>query len=86
LYTYCIDGWSGPTDIAMFERMGVLPYPNPSTGKIYFKSKINVKVYNMIGKLVLEANKVSSINLNKGLYLIKIEKENINLITKIIIK
>ena len=48
--------------------------------------KMKVKVYNMIGKLVLEANKVSSINLNKGLYLIKIEKENINLITKIIIK
>ena len=86
LYTYCIDGWSGPTDIAMFERMGVLPYPNPSTGNVYFNEKVDIKVYDTIGKLVLEKDNISSVNLSKGVYLIKIEKENINLITKIIIK
>ncbi len=86
LYVYCVDGWTGPTDIAMFERLGVLPYPNPSTGDIHFKAEVDLKVYDMIGKLILETNKVSSINLNKGLYLIKITKENLSLTTKVIIK
>jgi len=86
LYAYCADGWTGPTDIAMFERMGILPYPNPSTGVVNFASKINIKVYDSVGKLVLESNNVFSIKLKQGFYLIEINKEDLNLTTKIIIQ
>ena len=86
LYAYCADGWTGPTDIAMFERMGILPYPNPSTGVVNFASKINIKVYDSVGKLILESNNVFSIKLKQGFYLIEINKEDLNLTTKIIIQ
>ena len=70
----------------MFERMGILPYPNPSTGVVNFASKINIKVYDSVGKLILESNNVFSIKLKQGFYLIEINKEDLNLTTKIIIQ
>ena len=85
LYNYCQDGWTGPTDIAMFDRIGMLPYPNPSTGVVNFTSEFNIKIYNMLGKLVLE-DKTSTVKLDKGVYLINISNENLNLTTKIIIE
>ena len=85
LYAYCVDGWSGPTDVAMFERLGMLPYPNPSTGIVNFTDEIDIKVYNMLGKLVLE-DKTNTIKLDKGMYLIKISKESLNITTKLIIE
>ena len=45
----------------------------------------DIKVYNMLGKLVLE-EKASRIKLNKGIYLIKISKQNLNLTTKLIVE
>jgi hypothetical protein len=85
LYNYCVDGWSGPTSIEMFERLGVLPYPNPSTGVVNFTAEVDLKVYDMLGKLILE-DKTNTIELNKGIYLIKISKENLNITTKVIIE
>jgi hypothetical protein len=85
LYNYCVDGWTGPTDIAMFERLGVLPYPNPSTGVVNFTAEVDLKIYDMLGKLILE-DKANRIKLNKGIYLIKISKENLNITTKLIIE
>jgi hypothetical protein len=85
LYAYCVDGWSGPTDVAMFERLGMLPYPNPSTGIVNFTAEVDIKVYNMLGKLVLQ-DKTNTVKLDKGIYLIKISKENLNITTKVIIE
>lgn len=85
LYNYCQDGWTGPTDIAMFERVGMLPYPNPSTGIVNFTVEVDVKVYDIIGKLLLE-DKTNKIKLDKGIYLINISNENLNITTKIIIE
>ena len=88
LYAYCADGWTGPTDIAMFERMGILPYPNPSNGLISFNSEVDVKIYDELGRLVYEANNVLDIELDtgKGFYLVKISKGALNITNKIIIK
>ena len=86
MYAYCQDGWSGPTDIAMFERAGMLPYPNPSTGLVNFKTEVDVEVYDIVGRLILNSSKVSRIELNKGVYLIKISKESLNVTTKLIIE
>ena len=69
----------------MFDRIGMLPYPNPSTGVVNFTSEFNIKIYNMLGKLVLE-DKTSTVKLDKGVYLINISNENLNLTTKIIIE
>ena len=85
LYNYCVDGWTGPTNIAMFERLGVLPYPNPSTGVVNFASQVDLQVYDILGKLVLE-DKTSTIKLKKGMYLIKISKEGLSITTKLIIE
>ena len=86
MYAYCQDGWTGPTDIAMFERAGMLPYPNPSTGLVNFKTEVDVEVYDIVGRLILNSSKVSRIELNKGVYLIKISKESLNVTTKLIIE
>lgn len=85
LYVYCQEGWSGPTDIAMFERLGVLPYPNPSQGVVNFTKQVDLKVYNSLGALVLQDN-TDRIELNNGVYLIVISTEDINLTTKLIIR
>ena len=63
----------------------MLPYPNPSTGVVNFTSEFNIKIYNMLGKLILE-DKTSTVKLDKGVYLINISNENLNLTTKIIIE
>jgi len=86
LYVYCESGWSGPTSVEAFERLGVVPYPNPSTGLISFNSTVDVKVYNTLGKLVLDASGVSNLRLDKGIYLAKVYKENLTITTKIIIQ
>ena len=85
LYAYCVDGWSGPTDIAMFERLELLPYPNPSTGVVNFTSEVDVKVYNTLGEFIIE-DRVNTIKLSKGIYLIKISKDKLNVTTKLIIQ
>ena len=86
LYVYCESGWSGPTSVEAFERLGVVPYPNPSTGLVSFNSTVDVKVYNTLGKLVLDASGVSNLRLDKGIYLAKVYKENLTITTKIIIQ
>ena len=52
MYQYCLDGWSGPTDILMLERLGISAYPNPSKGTVYFTTKLDVEVYNLLGENV----------------------------------
>lgn len=86
LYVYCEEGWSGPTSISTFERLGIIPYPNPSTGLVNFNAKVNLQAYDVKGKLVYKANNIDNINLDKGFYLIKIQKDNLNITTKIIIQ
>jgi len=86
LYTYCEDGWTGPTDITIFERMGMLPYPNPSNGLISFKSLVDVKVYDGLGRIVYHEDKVLDIELDKGIYLVTISKDEMSITTKIIIQ
>jgi len=86
LYNYCEDGWTGPTNIEAFKRLGLLPYPNPSSGTVSFSANVEVKVYSLTGKLVLDRSNTNSIELNKGFYLIKIYKENLKLTTKLIVE
>jgi hypothetical protein len=70
----------------MFERLGLLPYPNPSTGVINFTAEVDIEVYDIVGKLIRKENNVLYVKLNKGIYLIKISKDNLNITNKIIIE
>ncbi len=86
LYAYCQDGWTGPTSVESFSRLGVLPYPNPSTGLVSFNAEVDVQVYSIEGKLVYEAKSIIRLELDKGFYLVKISKDNLNITTKLIVK
>ncbi len=68
-------------------------YPNPAEKTIHINHKgyniDNVSVYNVIGKLVLNAKEASSIDVSEydaGLYFVRIQIENRELIKKLIIK
>jgi len=86
LYAYCQDGWTGPTSVESFSRLGVLPYPNPSTGLVSFNAEVDVRVYSIEGKLVHEAENITRLELDKGFYLVKISKDNLNITTKLIVQ
>jgi len=86
LYVYCQEGWTGPTSVESFNRLGVLPYPNPSAGLINFNTEVNVQFYSIEGKLVHKAEGVRTLELDKGFYLAKISKDSVNITTKIIIQ
>ena len=64
----------------------MLPYPNPSTGVVSFGAEVDIEVYDIMGKLVRKENNILYVDLNKGLYLVKIKKENVSLTTKIIVQ
>ncbi len=86
LYAYCQDGWTGPTSVESFSRLGVLPYPNPSTGLVNFNAEVDVQVYSIEGKLAYEAESITRLELDKGFYLVKISKDNLNITTKLIVQ
>lgn len=72
------------------------PYPNPTTGKLYFKNADNniqkISVCNITGKTIIEYNAMSNnntidiSNFKEGTYIIKIQTDNSNLTYKIIKK
>lgn len=71
-------------------------YPNPATEKVHITSSIplnnaTMQIYSISGQLVLTTkinnnNEIDISNLSKGIYTIKINSENINLVKKIIIE
>tara|TARA_Y100001937_G_scaffold43044_1_gene60845 strand:- start:1991 stop:4237 length:2247 start_codon:yes stop_codon:yes gene_type:complete len=85
LYQYCLDGWSGPTDVLMLERLGISAYPNPSKGTVYFTTKLDVEVYNLLGEKILQQKETQVINLKQGFYILKIKKQKITTTIRIVI-
>jgi hypothetical protein len=66
-------------------------YPNPTTSVLNIKTDSNLKratIYSVLGTKILETSSknITTSNLNKGIYLIKIEDENGNISTKRFIK
>jgi len=86
LYNYCQDGWTGPTSISTFDRLGITPYPNPSSGTINFSASIDIEIYSIEGKLIEKSKSIKSIELNKGFYLFKIYKDKVSVTTKVIVR
>ena len=78
LYSYCEDGWSGPTNLLDFNRIGLSVYPNPTNNTVYFSKFVNVQVYTSIGKLIINKKNINSIDLTQGVYHIIINYDKIN--------
>ena len=86
LYDYCVDGWSGPTDLIEF-RNELNTYPNPTNGVLYITKKVDVRVINMLGDVVISEKDINVLDMSKltpGVYNLFIEYNNIKTSKKII--
>ena len=87
LYQYCLDGWSGPTDVQNIRNTVLSVYPNPSKGNIYFTNNVDVEIYNMLGEKISEHKAVNfvSLQVDAGIYNAIIRYNNMHLTIKIVI-
>jgi hypothetical protein len=85
LYEYCLDGWTGPVGMDDIRESLLNTYPNPTDGDLYFTDFVDVKVYDMNGRLILEKKGVNLISLQveSGIYNLVITYKDININTKI---
>jgi len=87
LYNYCEDGWTGPTFLHEF-RDQLIVYPNPAINKININKFVDIRVYNVIGDMIISENNVNVLDVSKiksGMYNLQIMYKN-KLINKRIIK
>lgn len=74
--------WSKVASIENHNLLNLEVYPNPVSDFITISDKdCSIKIFNILGKKVLErvklnSNKIDISNLEKGMYLLKIQKEN----------
>ena len=86
LYQYCQDGWSGPLDVSEY-RNEIVTYPNPTSDYIYVNKKVDLKVYNLLGDIVIDKVNVDVLDvsiLTPGIYSLTIEYNKIKINKKII--
>ncbi len=86
LYEYCQDGWTGPTSLLEL-RNGLVTYPNPASDYIYINNKVDIKLFNILGDIIISKKQVNVLDvsaLNPGVYNILIEYNNIKISKKII--
>jgi len=87
LYEYCVDGWTGPTNIAEL-RSNLIIYPNPTSDYINISKKVDAKAFNTLGKLILSKKQTNVLDLSSfesGIYNVILKYNNI-IINKRIIK
>ena len=73
-YNHCIDGWPEEIELKVREN-NIIIYPNPTDGLIYINKSVNIKIYNMVGDLIISNNFASKVDLSKysnGIYNIMI--------------
>ena len=86
LYAYCQDGWTGPVSITEF-RSGLVTYPNPTSDYIYVNKKVDLKVINMLGDIVISKSNTNVLDVSKlspGMYNVLIEYNKLKINNKII--
>ena len=87
LYNYCEDGWTGPTFLHEF-RDQLIVYPNPAINQININKFVDIRVYNVIGDMIISENNINVLDVSKiksGMYNLQIMYKN-KLINKRIIK
>ena len=86
-YDYCQGTWSGPLP-ARIPANEIYIYPNPTKGIVNINKKVDLKVFNSLGDVVISKNNTNAIDVSKmspGIYNIQI-KHNNNITNKKIIK
>jgi hypothetical protein len=79
LYQYCIDGWTGPTDLIEF-RNDLVTYPNPTSDYIYVSKKVDLTVINMLGDILIQEENINVLDVTRltpGIYTIVIKHNNL---------
>jgi hypothetical protein len=76
-YTVNVFRQSISTAIASTKQSSIVLYPNPTTGLVYIRSELSigeVKVYSLIGRLLLKTNRqpVDLSRFGSGIYLIEV--------------
>ena len=86
LYNYCEFGW--PISISELDALGVIVFPNPTTGIIEISTRLNtsIKMVDMKGNIIVDGKNISQIDLSgksAGLYNLIVEINNKQYIKKI---
>ena len=87
LYNYCVDGWTGTTFLHEF-RDQLIVYPNPAINQININKFVDIRVYNIIGDMIISKDNINVLDVSKiksGMYNLQIMYKN-KLINKRIIK
>ena len=87
LYNYCEDGWTGPTFLHEF-RDQLIVYPNPAINQININKFVDIRVYNIIGDMIISKDNINVLDVSKiksGMYNLQIMYKN-KIINKRIIK
>mgnify|MGYP003113532582 CR=1 FL=1 len=87
LYVYCENGWTGP--VSVIERSNaIIIYPNPTSDYINISKKVDIRVFNIVGKLIASEKQINTLDVssfNSGIYNVVLEYNN-KIINKKIIK
>jgi hypothetical protein len=76
-YDYCDGSWVGPLPPARMEVDEILIYPNPADNVLNISRKVDIKIYNMLGEMVVNRDNISILyigELNSGVYTIILDK------------
>ena len=86
MYDYCQQGW--PTSIEDIASLGIVVYPNPTKDIITIETRleIDVEVYDIMGKMIVNQNskRIDMSNYTKGMYNLVIIHNNKRFNTKVI--
>ncbi len=87
-YNYCNDNWTGPQPPARIIDNEIIIYPNPTKDVVNIVGEdFSIKVYNTIGKLIIDEYSPNIIDLSKesvGMYTLQILYKNKLIIKKVI--
>ena len=87
-YNYCDSSWTGPIPTRESLNDKIIIYPNPTDGKININKKVDVRMYNTFGDVVIlkdNINVLDATKLSSGVYMLQITYKD-KIINKRIIK
>ena len=83
LYTYCEDGWTGPTNISEYTR-DIKVFPNPVSSVLSVNKKVDLEIFNYLGNKIISAKQISSLDVSRltpGIYIMHvIHNEKVSII------
>ena len=87
-YNYCDSTWTGPIPTRESLENYIIVYPNPTSDKININKKVDVRMYNTLGDIVIlerDINVLDVSRLSSGVYTLQITYDN-KVITKRVVK